>query len=322
MTQLNCAITPLCYHIPVTKPPPTMNKTPLEEPRPIRIRVVRIINNKYMFCSCGKSGRSRSPCTHVFAVVKKRDKIMYAVRHLIAYQHYYLRDQHNVDNKRITNAFNILIEQEKQREEEEQILIEGIMSRTNHPIGPFPYLGDGTSMADYRFAAKVVEYKQQGIIALRNEALPWNEVKENNKNQAHDDFAFIGGCDDCVMSPDMDVQVHYSQKGQEALSQTIALTQESQVEANSKTNNTKESLYQWMMGIVKDLTNLGESDPEETKYLKEQMNEVHLKMVERSVEKKRKIGKVTPDKGEGYFFPETGKETKRVSKRYKQSYEK
>ena len=64
-------------------------------PRFYRLRVVKLVNQKYLSCSCGLSARMKYPCRHIMCITEGYSIEMFSLRWLIIYQHTFDRKNYN-----------------------------------------------------------------------------------------------------------------------------------------------------------------------------------------------------------------------------------
>ncbi|KAG7345462.1 SWIM zinc finger domain protein [Nitzschia inconspicua] len=77
-----------------------------------RLRRVKLVNNKFLWCSCGLPSRLKYPCQHIYAVTEQVSMSMFAVRWYSKFQHYYGRD----GAKDWTEVFDVMLAGEFKRD--------------------------------------------------------------------------------------------------------------------------------------------------------------------------------------------------------------
>ncbi|KAG7373839.1 SWIM zinc finger domain protein [Nitzschia inconspicua] len=77
-----------------------------------RLRRVKLVNEKFLWCSCGLPSRLKYPCRHIYAVTKQVSMTMFAVRWHSQFQHYYGRD----GAEDWTDVFDVMLAEEFERD--------------------------------------------------------------------------------------------------------------------------------------------------------------------------------------------------------------
>ena len=81
-----------------------------------RVRYVRIVRNRFAFCSCGLPARSVYPCQHIMACIKHIHIEMYSICWHNYYAHFFLRK----GNETISRIFR-----DMEKEEDDRNIVEG-----------------------------------------------------------------------------------------------------------------------------------------------------------------------------------------------------
>jgi hypothetical protein len=98
-------------------------------PRYYRLRIVRLINNRFCWCSCGLPSRVKYPCRHILAVTGEVTEQMFGLRWHAKFQYHYGRH----GSEEWTRHFNIMLNDEFARchRQGECILVSGMKFLTD-----------------------------------------------------------------------------------------------------------------------------------------------------------------------------------------------
>jgi hypothetical protein len=235
--------------------------------RYFRVRVVALVNGRYLTCSCGKPARRRVPCRHIFAVLQRRHKQMYSIRWYALFQHCYGR----VGHEKMTEHFNVMIAQEATRTPGEDVLVEGLLT-LSPPETQFPVLHTEGTEADLELAYKVLALNKRGIAVRRGQDdLPIIEVEEEDSGDYGDGYLQVGDDDG------MEGFVSFSPAARAILGNNILAHH--QKETVEELKHSSDHVYNRLNAIFKDLAKVVEDDPAQVDWLAAEMDKLHLQAI-------------------------------------------
>jgi hypothetical protein len=281
--------------------------------RYFRVRVVELVNDRYLKCSCGLPARKRVPCRHIFAVVKRRHKQMYCIRWYVLFQHCYGR----VGHEKMTEHFNVMITQEAARKHGEDVLVEGLLI-VSPPETQFPVLHTEGTEADLELAKRILELNQRGIAVERGvNNLPIMEegmflpiMEEGMLNEEEDIAEDAAGYLQVGDDKGMEGTVSFSTAARAILGNNLLARD--QLEAVERLRHSSDCVYNRFNAITKDIAKVVEDDPEEVERFAATLGQFHLEAIARKATKSK--SSESGDQGE-LHFSQSGTSRDKISKR-------
>ena len=239
-----------------------------------RVRIVRMVSEMYLTCSCERPKRFKGPCSHIFKVLGKRHPQMYSVRWSSMFQYRYLNNE-DESKKDFTPIFEENMVEERSRQPDEDVYVDQLMP----PAPPsYPHRYHGCTVQEFNYAMRMYHNRGKAVVrldsgkcVLHNGKVIFDpttvenevesdfesefEVNSNDTQQAMEEETNIGGYGDLessvVHSPGairlLSIQARIAQRAQ--------LSQLDELRAQSKYNhvmNLCQDAYKAVQGNKQD----------------------------------------------------------------------
>ena len=292
-----------------------------------RLRKVRLINGKYMTCSCGYPKRMKSPCVHIMRVTGVRLPLMYHVRWWMLFQYHFMKVGGNETSKIMTDHFHKMLAKESHRRRDEDICVEDWLNSKVPPTESvsYPKLCEGTIEEDRVFAMRlhrcqilnmpVARCNLTGEAKLPRQIFPELNLRDDDSNSQRPSAV-----------ADMSVQVHLTQASQNMLTQMTEATKATQLASVPETvSMSDKEHFNHAMTLCKDTYLKYLSTRKEREEFVTYINDFQLSKVSSlatSCDEGTVASSGNPKRAPRTSFPPTTLSKSRSNKRIKGSHEK
>ncbi|KAG7340137.1 SWIM zinc finger domain protein [Nitzschia inconspicua] len=256
-----------------------------------RLRRVKLVNEKFLWCSCGLPSRLKYPCRHIYAVTKQVSMTMFAVRWHSQFQHYYGRD----GAEDWTDVFDVMLAEEFERDHSngECIFVHGMDFLSQQPESWLSIEDDNNGM--------VIQAKQLY-------QLTWIQKRVVVKGLPLPELHVADGAQESTFMDDCEVECH--------IPDTIQNLQLSQHNAVTSLREKQNAGKAQVREMVRTALNLADQGTAYTEILLD-----HLQEAIHKISHAIASGNRNQKRGSDFAFPETGRSKQRVEKRKKSTGE-
>ena len=131
----------------------------------LRVRIVTLVEGKYLVCSCRRPNQLMYPCCHILYILDGRDSTMYSIRYNATFQCYYDRPGH----ERLTDIFNKVMKIEANRTPDQAVDVTGFLEKLTETEVCYPCPMKDTTESEMAMAQEVIQRQQNQIITWRDE---------------------------------------------------------------------------------------------------------------------------------------------------------
>jgi hypothetical protein len=226
----------------------------------LRVRTVEMIDDEYLFCSCGWQSRMMMPCCHIFRIVEHFHPDMYSVIWSSYFQYYYRK------NKEYTKVFDEQIREEHNRGFKQDIKVKGLCIKDNWKFinGEDIVLGLNTLEKDVHWSKEILSLQERGFLFVKG----IGPVSAENKTLAQYDNTYTDPhgqeCSHIPQDANIGITMKISAEIQDMLNKDITsptkraklctdelALQRKQIEYNKNTSNL--STYQQALPFFSEL---------------------------------------------------------------------
>jgi len=257
-----------------------------------RLRRVKLVNGKYLWCSCGLPSRMKYPCAHVYAVTQEVSMCMFGVRWYSQFQHFYGRECQGHWTKAFDSMmameFDSMMSRNNKDGVEEVLDVDGMEFLSNPPVSWLSIEDDTNPMVIQAKHLHQLTWVEKRV-AVKGTPLPGvHDIEEETHEST------------------FELECHVPD-----IIKELQLSQQHAVTSHREKKNARKAQ---MLEKVRDALNLADEDPESFEIMAEIIDKMHSDITGRVASRKREERNKRRSE---FAFPETGRSRRRVEKRKK-----
>jgi hypothetical protein len=277
------------------------------------VRVVQLVDGKFLHCDCYYSWRNKRPCIHIIKVLGCRHPSMYCVRWWLVYQYFYHKTIKNDVTDVLTPIFNKMMADEHRRTPQQQVYAKGVLHKLPKQEY-YPCCYPCTTAEDREFADNLMKCKSLNKPVQRSmDGAPiWPEdvalsgMHDSPGDDSDEGFGYSMDDDDegegsyptigSLSNPMMQSAVSITDRASTIMGGVAQLTQEEQISQHQPIDSdTSDSRFGEMCKLSKHIfTKLCQTPDDERRMLqllRDFESELTLKLKEdQQAEKQEDIG--------------------------------